>query len=136
MSQPIRELRITKDERTWAMAAHALTFVEGGILGPLILYFLKKDESAFVAFHALQSLMWGLLFAVISAVVVAPLTLCTFGVGALLLFAVIPVYLIFEILALVKANEGEWYLMPIVGDWCYERHPPGSGPEPTESSAP
>lgn len=29
------QLSLTTDERTWAMAAHAVTFVEGGILGPL-----------------------------------------------------------------------------------------------------
>ena len=39
-----------------AAIAHGLTFFEGGIIGPLIVYVIKKDSSPFVAFHALQSL--------------------------------------------------------------------------------
>jgi len=122
MGQSVNELTLTKDDRTWAMAAHALTFVEGGVIGPLVVYLLKKDESEFIAFHALQSLLFGLLFTLISTVIIAPLTFCTFGLGALLIFAVLPVYLGFEILAVIKANEGEWYRLPFVGDIAWRRH--------------
>lgn len=124
MGEPLSELSITKDDRTWALAAHALTFVEGGVLGPLVLYMLKKDESEFIAFHALQSLLFGLLFTLISTIVIVPLTFCTFGLGALLIFAVLPVYLGYEIYAVIRANEGEWYRLPIVGDIAWQHHNP------------
>lgn len=98
------------------MASHALSFVEGGILGPLVVYMVKKDQSEFVAFHALQSLYFGLL----AAGVIIPITLITCGFGVVL---IVP-YLIFELVATIRANDGEWYLLPIVGEWAWARHHP------------
>lgn len=101
-----------QEERTLAAIAHGLTFFEGGLVGPLILYLVKKDESEFIAFHALQSLYFGLAFFVLSVV--------TCGIGAILLG--IP-YLVFEVIATIKAYEGEWYELPVVGRYARERHP-------------
>lgn len=106
----------SKDDRLLAAVAHGLTFVEGGILGPLVLYFAKKDESEFIAFHALQSVYFGLLM--VSLIVLGTFLLC--GAGMVL---VIP-YLVFEVVAALKAHDGEWYKLPIVGDLAYARHHP------------
>ena len=95
-----------------AAVSHGLTFVEGGLIGPLIVYLLKKDENDFIAFHALQSLYFGLAFFAIS--------LLTCGIGAAVL--VIP-YLVFEGIAALKAYEGEWYELPVVGKWARDKHP-------------
>ena len=100
------------DDRTVAMIGHALTFVEGGIIGPLIVYLVKKDESDFVAFHALQSLYFGLLFLAV--------VLGTCGLGVIL---VIP-YLAFEVIACIEAQKGNWYKLPFVGGWAMEVHHP------------
>lgn len=124
---PSSSLTLTADEKTWAMASHALTFVEGGVIGPLAVYLLKKDESEFIAFHALQSLLFGLFWAVFATVIILPLTLCTFGLGAFGIFFVVPFYLGFEVVAVLKANEGEWYRLPIVGDIAARHHPPPDG---------
>jgi uncharacterized membrane protein len=102
----------TQDDRVVAAVAHGMTFVEGGILGPLCIYILKKDENQFIAFHALQSLYFGLLFLV--------LTVLTCGVGAAVL--VWP-YLVFEGIAALRAYEGQWYELPIVGRYAREKHP-------------
>lgn len=102
----------TEDERILAAIGHGATFFEGGLLAPLVLYFVKKDESEFVAFHSLQSMLFGLAFFSISIV--------TCGIGAVLL--VIP-YVVFEIIATLKAYEGEWYELPIVGRYAREKHP-------------
>lgn len=106
----------TADERTWALVGHALTFVEGGIVGPLIVYLVKREESEFVAFHALQSLYFGLL----ALAIIGPATIITCGAGAVLVFP----YLIFEIIACIEANKGEWYELPIVGPWALRSHHP------------
>lgn len=106
----------SKDDRVLAAVAHGLTFVEGGILGPLVLYFAKKDESPFIAFHALQSVYFGLLM--VSLIVLGTFLFC--GAGLVL---VVP-YFVFEVLAAIKAHEGEWYKLPIVGDLAYARHHP------------
>ena len=103
---------VSQDEKMMAAVAHGLTFFEGGLFGTLILYFVKKDESDFVAFHALQSLYFGLAF--------FGITLVTCGLGAVLL--VIP-YMVFEGIATLKAYEGEWYELPIVGRMAREKHP-------------
>lgn len=109
----------TQDERLLAAVAHGLTFVEGGIIGPLIVYLWKKDESPFIAFHALQSLYFGLL----AMAIILPATLITCGVGVVL---VIP-YLIAEVLATIAAHNGEWYELPLVGAWARQKHPPPAG---------
>lgn len=111
-TDPLAQFTLAKDDASWAMLAHALTFIEGGLIGPLIVYLVKKDTSPFVAFHALQSFYFGLLFFLISLV--------TCGVGALVL--VIP-YFIYEFIALREANEGRWYHLPIVGSWAWAKHP-------------
>lgn len=100
------------DERMLAAVGHGLTFFEGGLIGPLVLYFVKRSESDFVAFHCLQSVLFGLLFFVVS--------ILTCGIGAVVL--VIP-YVVFEIIATIKAYEGEWYELPIVGRYAREQHP-------------
>ncbi|MCC7534755.1 MAG: DUF4870 domain-containing protein [Deltaproteobacteria bacterium] len=92
--------------------AHGLTFIEGGFIGPLVLYLLKKKESDFVAFHALQSLAFtGLYF------------LLTFLTCGLLGLALVIPYVVFEIIACIRAYEGEWYELPIVGAWARRKHP-------------
>lgn len=102
----------SKDDAMIAAAAHGLSFVEGGLVGPFVVYMVRKDESAFVAFHALQSLYFGILFLAVS--------LLTCGVGAL--FLIWP-YLWFEGVATLKAFDGEWYQLPIVGARAYAKHP-------------
>ena len=102
----------SSDEKMMAALAHGLTFLDGGLLGPLVLYFVKKDESEFVAFHALQSLYFGLAFFVLSIV--------TCGLAAIIL--VIP-YAVFEMIATMKAYEGEWYELPVVGSYARDKHP-------------
>jgi hypothetical protein len=102
----------TQDERMMGAVAHGLTFFEGGLIGPLILYFIKKDESEFIAFHSLQSLYFGLAF--------FAATILTCGIGAI--FLVWP-YFIFEGIAAMRAYEGQWYELPIVGKYAREKHP-------------
>jgi uncharacterized Tic20 family protein len=49
----------TQEERTIAMLAHVLSMF-AGFVAPLVIYFVKRRESAFVAFHALQAFIWHL----------------------------------------------------------------------------
>ena len=112
INAPTDSNEISNDDRMMAALSHGLTFFEGGILGPLVLYLVKKDESEFVAFHALQSVYFGLAFLVISLV--------TCGVGAIVL--AIP-YMVFEVIATLRAYEGQWYELPVVGRYAREKHP-------------
>src|SRR3954466_146975 len=49
----------THDERSIAMLAHVLSAFSG-FIGPLVIYLVKRRDSRFVAFHALQALFWHL----------------------------------------------------------------------------
>ncbi len=100
---------LTKDEKTMAMLVWLLA-IPTAFVGPLVLYLVKKEESKFVAFHALQSL-W---FSVVAWVIVMILASVTCGVGAVLVIA--PV--IVDIVWLIKANNGEWAELPVVGKWA------------------
>ncbi len=108
---------IPDGDRTLALVAHALTFVEGGILGPLVLYLVGKDQSEFVAFHGLQSLYFGLAFLLVGAL--TGVVTCGLSLAVLA-----PAYIVFEILACVEAYKGNWYRLPLVGDYAYEQHHP------------
>jgi len=121
----------SSEERNAALIAHALTFVEGGIVGPLVFYLFRKpileslfstQDSEFVAFHSLQSFYFGLLFGPAVILVV----LCGFCFPPLWLFAVLmaPIYLIYEIIGCVHAHQGKWFRLPIVGHWAWKSHPP------------
>jgi uncharacterized protein len=105
------------DDRTWAMLAYLLTFV-GGIIAPLIVYFVKKDQSPFVRHHAAQSLNLSITSAIYSigllilALVAAAVS---HGFGILLFLLYFPLgitFLVYLIIAAVAANRGEMYQAP------------------------
>ncbi|RME23341.1 MAG: DUF4870 domain-containing protein [Deltaproteobacteria bacterium] len=81
----------TSEERTLALVAHLLVFI-APVLGPLVIYLIKKDTSRFVAYHALQATVFQLIAWIIGG--------ATCGIGFLLV--------VLSILAAIKANKGEW----------------------------
>jgi uncharacterized protein len=106
------------DDRTWAMAAY-LSPIVVHFIGPLIIFFVKKDESPFVRHHAAQSLnmiitstIYGIGLIIAGAVAGA----VTHGVGFLLFLLVWLAFsvtmLVYLIIATVAANRGELYQVP------------------------
>jgi hypothetical protein len=93
----------SSDARTMAMLAHLLALFTG-FLGPLILYLVKKDDDPFIRFHALQALYFELIG--------IPLAIVTCGLWVLAM-------LVFNILGIVHANAGEWWKLPIAGNWAW-----------------
>jgi uncharacterized Tic20 family protein len=75
-----------------------------GFVGPLVIYLVKKDESKFIAYHARMALLFELLS--------LPLIVVTVG-----LFQVVNI--VIDILWCLKANEGRWDRVPIVGRWVW-----------------
>jgi hypothetical protein len=118
---------VTSEERTLAALGHGLTFVEGGIIGPLVLYIVKRDESPFVAFHALQSLYFGLGFLIVIMICFV-IMFVTLGFAVFLLLPFLMflslAYMVFEIIAAIKAYNCEWYQLPIAGAMARAAHPP------------
>lgn len=98
------------EEKTMAMLAHILAIVPGvGILAPLVIYLIKRNEGSFVEFHARESLNFQLtmIFAyIISAILILVL------VGLFMLWVLPVVNIVLVIIATLRASEGRWYRYP------------------------
>ena len=94
-----------------AMLVHLL-MIFTGLVGPLILWLVKKDESAFINHHGKESVNF-VITNIIAYVIIMAITAVTFGLGAFLFIPLGIVVLIFAILACVAANKGEWYRIPM-----------------------
>jgi uncharacterized Tic20 family protein len=105
---------VSSDEANWAVAAQLFSF--GGfimptanILGPLAIWLAKRDESAFIAHHALEALNFQI-----------SMTLYLLAAGVLIYvligFVLVPVLIVFDVLAIIvaalRASRGELYSYP------------------------
>lgn len=103
------------DERLWATLAH-LAGIAGALLGfltplgPLVVYLIFKDRSAFVRDQAAEALNFQI--TVFIAVWISGLLIFV-GIGLVLLPIVALGALILMILAAVAANHGEVYRYPL-----------------------
>lgn len=113
------------DERQWALFAHLSAllgcivtgawFGWGCFLGPLIIWLVKKDTMPFVNDQAKEALNFNITIAIIGVALLV-LTVITFGLGMLLAIPIGVVvgiaWLVFTILAGIRANEGVRYRYP------------------------
>ncbi len=102
------------EERQWALFAHlsaliGLVIPLGNVIGPLIIWQVKKDTMPFAAEQAKEALNFNITVA-IAAIICFVLFLVV--IGMLLLPLVALAWVIFTILAAVKANEGVQYRYP------------------------
>ena len=82
----------------------------GYVIGPLVMWLVKKDESAFVDANGKESLNFQITVTI--AAVVSGF-LCLVLIGFLLLPVVIGGWLVLTIIASIKANEGKVYRYPV-----------------------
>jgi uncharacterized Tic20 family protein len=109
----IREL--SESERNWAMLCHLSSFAGyffpfGGILGPLICWLSRKDESQWVNFNGKQAMNFQLsilLYMVLSI----PLCFIIVGIPILVFLGLLEVICV--VIASVKASKGEEFRYPI-----------------------
>jgi hypothetical protein len=122
-----------QDERTWAMLAHLsilLNLVTGffGPIAALIVYLVYQDRSRYVAYHAMQSFVFQLVFW-IGAGIFAGVTWAVSGaltvilVGCLLmpialLISLIPLAaLVYGVIGAIQVSQGQDFRYWLVGDW-------------------
>jgi uncharacterized Tic20 family protein len=121
------------DERTWAMLAHLsiLANLVTGFLGPvaaLVIYLIYKDRSRFVAYHAMQSFVFQLVFWVgggvaagIAWAISGVLTAVLIGLLCMpiaLVISLIPLgALVYGIIGAIQANQGQDFKYWLVGGW-------------------
>jgi uncharacterized Tic20 family protein len=108
--------------RTMGMLCHLLALAGflvpfGNVIGPLVIWLMKKDESPFVNDQGKESLNFQITLTLATIVlgILAGITVCI-GIGLLLLplvgLAFVVVELVFVILASMAANKGEAYRYP------------------------
>jgi uncharacterized Tic20 family protein len=108
--------RIVTDpgEKQWGMFTHLTAFSTfvipfGHIVGPLIIYLIKKDEFEFVDDQGKEVLnfqiTWSIIF-IISAV------LMLVGIGILMLIGFGIAWFVLVIVGTVAANNGQYYRYP------------------------
>jgi len=106
---------VSQDDRTMGMLVHLLSLLTG-IIGVLIIWLVKKDQSRFVDHHGKDALNFQLTLIVVSFGMLA-LGFLTLGVGLIvaipLLWVIGLVAFILEIMACVAANRGEWHYYPM-----------------------
>ncbi len=95
-----------ESEKLWAMALHLLA-IPFEFFAPLIGYFVLRDRGPFVSHHAKESLNFGI------TIVIAAVVLAISIVGLLFIWALPIVWVVFRIIAAIKAAQGEFYRIPI-----------------------
>ena len=105
----------SKSARNWAMACHFAAFSGwivplGWILGPLLVWLLKRHDHAFVEYHGKESLNFQIsliIYGFISGL------LCFVLIGFVLLGILVVMQIVLVIIASVKASNGEFYRYPL-----------------------
>lgn len=156
MPRSYSTLRVTDDEKLWASVAHGSVWVTliGGLISagtivplsifiPLVIYFMFRQKSDYVAFHALQAfvlqligtigaflllaiggVVWGIgmVIALLAVVILVGFILVPFWgvIGVVLLSAIIilPIAMIFfGTYAAIETNNGRDYRYPFIARW-------------------
>jgi uncharacterized protein len=106
---------LTENERTWAMLAHLsalaglVVLVFGCVLGPLIVWLGRRDQSSFVEGQAKEALNFNI--TVVLASIVCSLLMLVF-IGFILIAALYIAWLVMTLIAAIKASEGIPYRYP------------------------
>lgn len=110
---PVAE--IPKEERQWAAFAHLAALLLlvappiGGILGPLVIWILKKDEMPFVRQEGRESLNFQI--TVLIAMAVAGILVLVL-VGFVLLPLIALANIVLVVVATLQASDGKPYRYP------------------------
>jgi uncharacterized Tic20 family protein len=106
---------LSESERNWAMLCHLSAFAGfffpfGGIIGPLICWLSRKDESAWVDRNGKASMNFELSILLYSVLCIP---LCFILIGFLILGFLVTLKVICIIIASVKASKGETFRYPM-----------------------
>ena len=103
---------VDKDLQSWAMLLHLSPLV-GGIIGPLVVWLIKKDELPGLEEHFHLSMNFHIVQTVIFFASVV-LAFITCGITAPICLAPAIMMMVCSIIAGIKANNGEQVSYPMV----------------------
>ncbi|MFF2450620.1 DUF4870 domain-containing protein [Neobacillus sp. NPDC058068] len=101
---------INNDERLLAAGIYVLSLFFP-VLGPLIIWLIKKDESAFIDYHGREYFNF-LISYTVYFFISGLLTIIIIGFVAITVLAVM--LFVFTIIAAIKAYEGNEYRVPLI----------------------
>jgi uncharacterized Tic20 family protein len=108
---------LSSEERNWGMAAHLSSFTAyvgvplGHIVGPLVVWLIKKDQYPFVESCGKESINYGIsmsIYYIISAI------LCFVLIGIPMVIALFIFDIIVTISAAMAASNGQQYRYPAI----------------------
>jgi uncharacterized Tic20 family protein len=100
----------TQDEKTLGIVMHVLGLIGLAIIGPLIIWLMKKDQSPYLDQQGRELLNFQISFLIYAFVAVL---LCSILIGIPLLFAIGIGTIILTIIGIVRASEGAIYRFPL-----------------------
>jgi uncharacterized Tic20 family protein len=107
---------LSKEARQWAMFCHLAALVAyigipfGHIIGPLVIWLIKKDSFEYVKSQGREALNFQISMSIYG--LIGALTICI-GIGVFVLIGIGIVDLVFIIIAAIAANEGKDYKYPL-----------------------
>ena len=115
-SQPPRPISGNQDANQWAMFIHFSLFAGylvplAGLVLPIILWQIKKDQYPFVDIHGKIVTNW-IISLIIYSVVCAILFFLVIGIFGFIILGALTI--IFPIVGGIKANQGEVWEYPLV----------------------
>ena len=105
-----------KEELTWGMVCHLAGLAQfagvpfGNIIGPLVVWLIKKDQYPFVDDQGKESLNFQISVTIYGFIAIL---LCFVLIGIPLLFALLAFRLVYTVIGGIKANQGEYFRYPL-----------------------
>jgi uncharacterized membrane protein len=131
---------ISSRERDDAMGAYLMMFASLGLGLPLplfniiasaIYYFINRKNSRFVAFHALQAFLFHIPVSLFNAATLVWIVIVLVG-GHFIPTSFFPfciftillnlIFIIYSLIALVRARRGLFFYIPLFGRLAFDRH--------------
>ena len=105
-----------KQERTWATFCHLSALVAfigipfGNILGPLVIWLIKKNEMPLVDLEGKAALNFQISMTIYTLVA---FILCFIAIGFILIFPILLANVVLVIIAAIKTSNGEKFQYPV-----------------------
>ncbi|MBB1332249.1 MULTISPECIES: DUF4870 domain-containing protein [Pseudoalteromonas] len=113
-NQQVESVITSKDERMWAMLCHLSALAGfiipmGSIIGPLIVWLIKKDEMPLVAEHGRKSLN----FQITMFIAYIVCLILMFAVIGVILLPIVAIFsFIMVVIGAIKTNDGKEFNYP------------------------
>ena len=113
-NQQVEPVVVDKEQRTWAMLCHLSALAGfiipmGSLIGPLVVWLVKKEEMPLVAEHGLKSIN----FQITMLIAYIICFILMFAVIGLILLPIVAIFsFIMVVVGAIKANDGKPFSYP------------------------